>query len=118
MKATAIVIYQGQEVAAGDLVRLKNLALSTFSHRIEVLGWSVEKAADTRPDRRFRKGGRPTAGAVRPCPELRKHPDGRAYCRWREGTRRRSRYFGGWGTPETARAYDRFRLEWVALSGA
>jgi integrase len=118
MKSAAIVIYRGKETTAGALARRKNLSLSTFSYRVETLRWPIEKAADTPPDKRFRKGGRRKAGAVRPCPELCEHPDGRAYCRWREGSRRPARYFGQWGTAEARTAYERFRLEWVSQSGA
>lgn len=118
MKSAAVIIYRGKETTAGALARRKNLSLSTFSYRVETLRWPIERAADTPPDKRFRKGGRRKAGAVRPCPELREHPDGRAYCRWREGSRRPARYFGQWGTAEARTAYERFRLEWVSQNAA
>lgn len=108
--------YHGRDVTAGELATANGLALTTLASRIERLRWPVEKAADTPPDRRFRRGGRRPSGA-RPCPELRQHPDGRAYCRWREAGRRPSRYFGVYGTVEARAAYAAFAAAWRADGG-
>ncbi len=118
MKANDILIYRGQEVRAGELAARKNLPLTTLASRIGRLRWSVEKAADTPPDKRFRRGGRLRKDAPRPCPELRKHSDGRAYCRWRDGKQRRVRYFGKWGSSEARAGYAVFAAEWHETGAA
>lgn len=111
-----ILIYQGQPVAAPDLARRNRVPLSTLLSRIDRLGWPVERAADTPPDRRFRKGGRRKRSQPRPCPPLAER-EGQAYCRWREGTRRRTRWFGRVGSDEARAGYARFAAEWAAHHG-
>ena len=61
-----------------------------------------------------RAGGRKRKGAPRPCPELKRHPDGRAFARWHERGKDRFASFGAWGSPEAQRAYRKFALEWAA----
>src|SRR5581483_1362637 len=86
---------------------------STIKSRLDA-GWDVARALTTPPDRRFRKGGRHKAGAPRPCPTLREHASGQAYCRWSVGGKEQCRYFGVWGTAAATKAYRQFQVEWAA----
>src|SRR5262245_49128146 len=99
MNPPRILSYHGEDVPAPDLARRKKLPQSTLLSRIDRLGWSVERAADTPIDRRFRHGGRKKSGTIRACPELKPDPrTGQAFVRWRDGRRRRSKFFGPWGS--------------------
>jgi integrase len=87
---------------------------ATLRSRIDCLGWTVAEALTTPADPRFRRGtGRPRAGVPRPCPELKRHTSGRAWCRWKSGGMSYSRYFGAYGSTEAAGAYKRFQVEWA-----
>jgi hypothetical protein len=53
-----------------------------------------------------------TVTSSRPCPRLKPHRTGQAYCAWKVGGRRRFRYFGVWGSEWAAFRYGQFRDEW------
>ena len=59
------------------------IPVETIRCRIDKLKWDVGKALTTRPDRRFRKGGRLRTGTPRPVPRVREDAKGVAFCRWR-----------------------------------
>lgn len=89
------------------------IPIATIRSRLK-RGWSVATALTIRPDRRFAKGGRKKRDAVRPCPELQRHADGRAFARWGVGGKEVWRTFGPWGSAAAKLAYRRFALEWAA----
>jgi hypothetical protein len=92
-----------------------NLDPGTVRSRLDRLGWSVERALSTPPDRRYRKGGRPRAGEPRPVPRLRRHAvSNRAFVRWRSAGRDLCQYLGEWESVEARDAYRRFAAEWVS----
>lgn len=110
--------YRGQSYTASALARMKNLPVATLLSRIDVLGWPVEKAADTPITAKFRRGGRRAKNTVRPCPRLEHHkPSGKGRCRWYEGGRRREKWFGEWGSSRCREEYARFAAEWIADQG-
>ncbi|HEY1189560.1 MAG TPA: tyrosine-type recombinase/integrase [Gemmata sp.] len=45
---------------------------------------------------------------------MKRHPSGRAYCRWKAQGRTHERYFGRHGTPEAAGLYRQFAQDWSA----
>jgi integrase len=91
-----------------------NLNSETLKSRVFSLGWPVQKALTTPPDKRFDPTPKPKAKPPRPCPRLQKHPSGRAWARWSVGGVSRQQYFGAWGSPEAEAAYRAFALDWAS----
>lgn len=108
------ITHDGKTLSLKQWAELTGIPPATIKSRLAARK-SVADALTTPVDRRFARGGRRKAGAVRPCPELREHPtSGQAYARWHEDKRDRWVYFGAWGTAEAARRYRRFAVEWAA----
>jgi len=108
------ITFDGRTQSVDAWARETGIPHTTIRSRLFRLNWPVERALSKLPDKRFRKGGRKRKDAIRPCPELKRHPDGRAVCRWSEGGRERFVTFGAWGSADATRAYRRFALEWAA----
>lgn len=107
--------------ATGETLELKEWAArlglppNTIRARLDKLRWPVEKALTAPADKRFSKRGKKRAAAApRPVPEMRRHPNGKAWARWWEHGRERSRYFGEWNTEDARDSYRRFAAEWLA----
>ncbi len=94
--------------------RKKGLKAETIRSRLDHQGWDVARALDTPTSREFARRGEPPIPAPRPCPKLTRHPDGRAWARWRAQGKLRVRYFGAWKSREAAEAYRRFAVEWAS----
>jgi hypothetical protein len=112
MVARAVTV-GGETRTLAEWAKLKGLAAATIRSRIDKQGWDPERAVNTPPDHRFRHGGRPRADAPRPCPQLKRHPTGQAWVRWRFGGRTLCRYFGPFGSDQANAAYQRFAVEWA-----
>jgi integrase len=88
---------------------------ATIRARLDRLGWSVERALTTAPDRKFsRSPGRPAKDAPRSAPKLKKHAKGQAYVKWMENGNRHQKYFGPWGSAKARDGYARFLRQWSA----
>jgi integrase len=107
--------HDGRSLTLTEWAREAELPVSTLRARL-ALGWDLARAMATPADRRFARGGRKRKNAPRPCPPLKEHSSGQAYCRWNEHGQDRWRYFGLWGSAEAAAAYRRFQVEWAAGS--
>lgn len=95
----------------------RGLTATALRQRLSRLGMTVADAlARPMQTQRRRKGGRYPAGTVRPCPPMREHKRGGAYCRWRSGSRVCERHFGPWASEEARRNYGRFMAEWATGS--
>lgn len=108
------ITFAGRTLPLDVWARETGIPPATLRSRLFRLNWPPERALTERPDKRFRAGGRKRKGAPRPCPELKRHPDGRAFARWHERGRDRFVSFGVWGSAEAQRAYRKFALEWAA----
>jgi integrase len=106
--------FRGRTLPITTWAEETGIPAATIRSRLFRLGWPVERALATRPNKKFSKGGRKRADAARPCPELKEHADGRAYCRWSAHGKPHWASFGPWGSDEAKRAYRRFALEWAA----
>jgi hypothetical protein len=84
------IAFNGRTQPLDVWARETGIPPATLRSRLFKLNWSVERALTQRPDKRFRAGGRKRASAPRPCPELKRHQDGRAYCRWHEQIKNRT----------------------------
>jgi integrase len=108
------VEFNGRSLTLTEWARETGIPASTIKARIDVLGWSVTDALTTPADRRFGRGGRRKKKAPRPCPALKEHASGQAYCRWQVNGKEQCRYFGAWGSAEAEKGYRRFAAEWAA----
>lgn len=108
------ITFRGKTQSISHWARETGIPAATIRSRLFKFKWDAGKALTTPPNRRFAKGGRRKADAPRPCPELQRHADGRAFCRWTAGGRDHWRTFGDWGSAEAKAAYRRFSLEWAA----
>lgn len=104
----------GKTLTLQEWAKLTGLNPETIRSRIDQQGYSVAKAITTPARAKFDPRKRVQAPAPRPCPKLRRHPNGQAYARWRAAGRDRFRYFGAHGTEAAAAAYRRFAAEWHA----
>ncbi len=107
--------HEGRTQTIESWAEATGIPVETIRCRLDRLGWNPARALTERPDRRFRKGGRPRVAEARPVPRLRPL-EGRAVARWRAFGREYSRSFGPWGTAEARAAYQRFAAEWAAGS--
>src|SRR5262249_35105545 len=106
--------HQGEELTIREWSERTGLAVETIRSRIDLLGYTVAEALTTPADPRFgRSPGRPRADAPRPCPDLKQHSTGQAYCRWKVAGQSFYRYFGQWGSDEAKAGYKRFMIEWA-----
>ncbi|QEG26532.1 site-specific tyrosine recombinase XerD [Gemmata obscuriglobus] len=103
----------GESRTLAEWARIRQISPYTVWTRIHQLGWDTARALNTPAKSRGRRG-RPKAGVPRACPEYKRHPSGRAYCRWKANGRRHERYFGKYGSAEAATAYRRFAAEWAS----
>lgn len=106
--------HAGRTLTLTEWAREVGIPASTLKARIETLGWSVADALTTPADRRFGRGGRSKKKAPRPCPVLKEHAGGQAYCRWQVNGKEHCRYFGEWGSDRAAVGYRRFVAEWAS----
>jgi integrase len=104
----------GQAKTLNEWAAESGISAKTICSRLDVLGWAPERAVGVRPDRRFRRGGRPRADLPRPVPVMRKDTHARAIVRWRSFGRDHFVSFGAWGSPEALAAYRRFAAEWAS----
>ncbi|MFO0802015.1 MAG: tyrosine-type recombinase/integrase [Gemmataceae bacterium] len=112
-----ILTHNGKSLSIEKWSQAINVPVETIRCRIDRLGWTVARALDTPPDRRFRRGGRPRSDRPRPVPNLRRDAaKDCAFARWRAFGRDNIRYFGQWGSPEAVAKYRRFASEWAAGS--
>lgn len=108
------ITWNNETKSLKDWAASQKIPAETISSRID-RGWSLDRALTELPDRRFTRGGRFPAEAVRPCPPMKRHPQkGTAWCRWQEHGSDRSKFFGPWGSDEAKRQYQKFVMEWQA----
>lgn len=109
--------WKGETRSLQEWSRLTRIPAETIRSRIDRQGYTVADALGTPVRGKFRPKGKPAAANTpRPCPALREHPTGQAYCRWKRGGKDHFRYFGPWNSDEAAAGYRRFQMEWAAGS--
>jgi hypothetical protein len=106
------ITFHGRELTIAEWSKELAIPIETIRSRLNEFGWTVEKTLTPPIQKKFRGGGRPAEG-VRRCPKLKKHSDGRAYCRWEQNGKENWRYFGKHGTKAVNREYARFQVEWA-----
>lgn len=111
---TRMIEHRGEKLSVRSWARRIGMSARGLRDRLDRRGWTVEQALTTPADPRRRKGGSRKPGTVRPVPLMKRHPSGRAYCRWKLNGSAHEKYFGKWGTPEADVRYRRFGAEWIA----
>lgn len=107
------IFFRGETKSLGRWAADLGIPKATLQSRLDLLGWSVERALTTKVDKRRRRGGRPINGMPRACPEPRRDARGRAFVRWKRLGRSFTRYLGKWGSDAARVAYVRFQTEWA-----
>lgn len=110
-----IVEYKGERISVPDLARRVGIGAKLLHVRIFQMGWPVERAAETPPAPKNRRGGKPAKNAPRPVPALKRRSDnGAAYVRWKMAGVNHVRMLGRHGSAEATAAYRKFAADWVA----
>ncbi len=104
--------YQGETRSLSEWSESLDIPLSTIVSRLK-LGWSVELALGTPPEKKFRRRG---AEKLTEPPQLKLHrASGQArVCTTYKG-RRVEKFFGVWGEDSTRRAYAAFCRDWFSI---
>ncbi len=107
-----LITYKGETLSLKDWGARTGIPFSTIASRLK-LGWDLERALTTRPNRDFAKGGRPAKEEARRPPAMKHHKaTSRAYARWWSLGTRHVKYFGPWGSDASKAAYRQFVAEW------
>jgi integrase len=112
------ITFDGLTLTLGEWADRTGIPAETIRSRLDKQRMPTAKALTAPVAKKYDPRKAVPVNVPRPCPPMKRHPCGQAYCRWSAAGKNHWRYFGPYGSDRAAAAYRRFQLEWATGDGA